>query len=66
VHSIAAALLLNRSQVHFFDDIGYRHNPFMHCPIQRELQLKCHCDPAESFDWSFYSCTKKWFEVTTK
>jgi hypothetical protein len=28
VHSIGAALFANRSQLHFFSDIGYRHEPF--------------------------------------
>ncbi|CAI2183350.1 19932_t:CDS:2, partial [Funneliformis geosporum] len=49
VHSIAAALLLKRHQIHFFNEIGYKHDPFMHCPIEESLQMKCHCDPNESF-----------------
>ncbi|KAI8997406.1 nucleotide-diphospho-sugar transferase [Pilobolus umbonatus] len=49
VHSIAVSLFLNKSQVHFFDDIGYKHDPFMHCPSARELQKKCHCNAEESF-----------------
>jgi len=28
VHSIAAALFLPKDQIHFFQDIGYRHEPF--------------------------------------
>ena len=32
VHSIAAALFLDKSQIHFFNDIGYEHNPYIHCP----------------------------------
>ena len=28
VHSIAAALFANKSQIHWFQDIGYRHEPF--------------------------------------
>lgn len=28
VHSIGAALLARRDQLHWFDDIGYRHEPF--------------------------------------
>ncbi|KAF9583750.1 hypothetical protein BGW38_008662 [Lunasporangiospora selenospora] len=45
VHSIAAALLLSRDQIHFFREIGYFHNPFHNCPAEPELQAKCHCDP---------------------
>ncbi|KAJ3732980.1 glycosyltransferase family 15 protein [Lentinula guzmanii] len=32
VHSIAAALFARRDQIHFFRDIGYKHEPFQHCP----------------------------------
>ena len=31
VHSLAAGMFLNKSQVHFFDDIGYQHDNFAHC-----------------------------------
>jgi len=58
VHSIAAGLLLDKSEIHFFDDIAYYHVPFTHCPTgeQRRLELKCHCNPSENFDWKGYSC----------
>jgi alpha 1,2-mannosyltransferase len=49
VHSIAVGLFLNKSQVHFFNDVGYKHDPFMHCPVARELQKKCHCNAADNF-----------------
>lgn len=47
VHSIAAALFLNKSQIHHFDDIGYFHHPWLHCPTNKDLhqQGKCSCDP---------------------
>ena len=32
VHSIAAGLLQSKDKLHFFDDIGYEHSPFTHCP----------------------------------
>ncbi|CAK5277686.1 unnamed protein product [Mycena citricolor] len=32
VHSIGAALFARKDQIHFFEDIGYRHEPFQHCP----------------------------------
>lgn len=28
VHSIGASLFAKKEQIHFFDDIGYRHEPF--------------------------------------
>ena len=58
VHSIAAGLLLKKEQIHFFDDIGYWHVPFTHCPTseQKRLDNKCHCNPKDNFDWKGYSC----------
>ena len=50
VHSIAASLFLNRSQIHHFEDIGYRHIPWAHCPANRAKYHdtgKCLCDPTE-------------------
>jgi hypothetical protein len=33
-------------QVHFFQDIGYRHNSYKHCPaVQRN---NCACDALEA------------------
>lgn len=58
VHSIAAAVMLPKDEIHFFEDIAYYHVPFTHCPTteQKRLDLKCHCDPGQNFDWNGYSC----------
>ncbi|KAA8915194.1 hypothetical protein TRICI_002689 [Trichomonascus ciferrii] len=64
VHSIAASIFLNASQIHFFEDIGYSHPPYTHCPrdcISRGL--KCNCLPKDSFDWDPYSCTKEYYNA---
>ncbi|KAI9794372.1 MAG: alpha 1,2-mannosyltransferase 2.4.1 [Peltula sp. TS41687] len=65
VHSIAAALMLNKNEIHFFDDIAYFHVPFTHCPTseQKRLENKCHCSPKENFDWKAYSCTARYFDI---
>ncbi|KFZ14642.1 hypothetical protein V501_03141 [Pseudogymnoascus sp. VKM F-4519 (FW-2642)] len=65
VHSIAASLMLKKEEIHFFNDIAYYHVPFTHCPTgeQTRLDLKCHCNPKDNFDWKGYSCTSKFFEV---
>ncbi|CAG8732269.1 2714_t:CDS:2, partial [Racocetra persica] len=51
VHSIAVALLAQKSKVHFFNDIAYYHIPFQHCPTEKEYHDtgRCHCDPRENF-----------------
>jgi len=65
VHSIAAALMLKKEEVHFFNEIGYSHIPFSHCPTgeQLRLDLKCSCNPSDNFDWNGYSCTSRYFEI---
>ena len=63
VHSIAASLLLNKDEIHFFEDIAYYHVPFTHCPTseKQRLKLKCHCNPKDNFDWKGYSCKPPYF-----
>ncbi|CAO1638067.1 unnamed protein product [Parajaminaea phylloscopi] len=62
VHSIAAVLFLDRSRLHHFDDIGYFHNPWGHCPTNKKMyheNSKCNCQPEKSFDREGYSCLKQ-------
>lgn len=65
VHSIAAGLLLNKDEIHFFNDIAYYHVPFTHCPTGEQFRLdhRCSCKPHENFDWNGYSCTARFFEL---
>ncbi|KAL2418291.1 Alpha-1,2 mannosyltransferase KTR1 [Exophiala dermatitidis] len=65
VHSIGAGLLLRKDEIHFFNDIAYYHVPFTHCPTGEDLRLKlkCHCNPADNFDWKGYSCTSRYFDL---
>ncbi|KAI0763668.1 glycosyltransferase family 15 protein [Irpex lacteus] len=64
VHSIGAALFAKKEQIHFFKEIGYKHNPFQHCP-QGDLHSKgkCWCNPKENFDYEWYSCTKRYDDL---
>ncbi|THU91142.1 glycosyltransferase family 15 protein [Dendrothele bispora CBS 962.96] len=58
--SIAAALFARRDQIHFFRDIGYRHDPFQHCPSGEQWEAgRCACDPKDTFDYHENSCLKK-------
>ncbi len=69
VHSIAAVTLLDKSRLHHFDDIGYFHNPWNHCPANRKKYHdngKCNCDPKQSFDRESYSCLPKWWRARWK
>ena len=57
VHSIAASFLLGRSEVHFFEEIGYTHDTFTHCPKDGK---GCDCKPSESVDFTAFSCLSKY------
>ncbi|KAJ7343472.1 glycosyltransferase family 15 protein [Mycena albidolilacea] len=60
VHSIAASLFARPDQIHFFRDIGYRHENFQHCPSGAQWsQGRCACDPNDSFDYSDHSCLRR-------
>ncbi|TEB31240.1 glycosyltransferase family 15 protein [Coprinellus micaceus] len=61
VHSIGAALFAKKDQIHFFHDIGYRHEPFQHCPQgAAHKKGKCYCDPKQNFDYEWYSCLNRY------
>ncbi|CAO3590739.1 unnamed protein product [Absidia cylindrospora] len=60
VHSLAVAMMLPKEQVHFFNDIGYFHNPLTHCPTERYLQRNCHCAAENNFDWTDWSCATRY------
>lgn len=65
VHSIAASLFLTKDKVHFFDDIGYWHNPYSTCPLDADTRykLKCSCNPQDDFTFRGYSCGKLFHDV---
>ncbi|KAF9025596.1 glycosyltransferase family 15 protein [Hymenopellis radicata] len=55
VHSIAAALFLDRDEIHFFDDIGYQHDDWTH--------WRCMCSRSVSFDYQSGSCKGNWDRI---
>ncbi|SCU86658.1 LAME_0D07118g1_1 [Lachancea meyersii CBS 8951] len=65
VHTIGAALFLDRSEIHHFGDIGYYHVPFHSCPIDESVRLnnRCNCNPNDDFTWKGYSCTSQFYTV---
>ncbi|CAG8647934.1 24323_t:CDS:2, partial [Dentiscutata erythropus] len=48
IHTIAAALFLEKHQIRFFEEIGYHHGSLINCPKGNRLQSKCRCDPVDS------------------
>ncbi|EPR79858.1 Glycolipid 2-alpha-mannosyltransferase [Spraguea lophii 42_110] len=66
VHSIAICLFSGRNKVHFFENIGYEHKPFNHCPSSPEMRSKCRCEPKNSIDFTPYSCLRQFLEEQTR
>ncbi|KAJ2564231.1 hypothetical protein GGH12_002111 [Coemansia sp. RSA 1822] len=65
IHSIAAALFLQKVQVHWFKDIGYYHPGWQHCPSgDAWLANRCTCDPNDksktitNANWG--KCSHQW------
>ncbi|KAH9386942.1 alpha 1,2-mannosyltransferase [Nematocida major] len=56
IHSIAAALFLRADEIHYFEDIGYTHPPFTHCPKPSLQKTHCNCTPSTSVDLSMPLC----------
>ncbi|KAJ7639902.1 glycosyltransferase family 15 protein [Mycena rosella] len=57
VHTLGAALFARKDQIHFFNEIGYAHMPYEHCPAGlAHARGKCECDPSKSFDHHGSSC----------
>ncbi|EGV66243.1 hypothetical protein CANTEDRAFT_112796 [Yamadazyma tenuis ATCC 10573] len=65
IHSIAAALFLNKDEIHYFDDVGYNHGVYTQCPLNPDFRFehKCHCNPDSDFTFRGYSCGKKYYDV---
>lgn len=65
VHTIAVAMMLNRSEIHHFADMGYRHIPYYRCPHDEASYTtgRCLCDedPETNVDFLPYSCLPKWW-----
>ncbi|VVT53955.1 uncharacterized protein SAPINGB_P003834 [Magnusiomyces paraingens] len=65
VHTIALTMMLNRSEIHHFADIGYKHPPYYRCPHDEASYSsgRCYCDenPASNIDFQPFSCLPKWW-----
>jgi len=61
VHSLAAALFLPVSKIHWFGDVGYRHNPWTHCPVDdlSHHSGRCLCDRDDNFDEDVHPTLRK-------
>ncbi|PVU91851.1 hypothetical protein BB559_003952 [Furculomyces boomerangus] len=44
IHTLAVSMFLNKSQIHYFEDIGYKHQGAGHCPVPDKRIGACVCD----------------------
>lgn len=67
VHTLAVANLLDRQQVWWFQDFGYYHLPYLHCP-QGPIYARnrCSCDQSMDFTFSHLSCTPHILQVLSE
>ena len=64
VHSLAVTMFLQKSEVHWFHDIGYSHPGATNCPSDANARLRCTCDPEESLDVDGSTqCSRKWLQL---
>ncbi|KAJ2552489.1 alpha-1,2-mannosyltransferase ktr1 [Coemansia sp. RSA 1878] len=62
VHSMAASILLRKEQIHWFEDIGYHHPGYAHCPDKPEMAARCVCGGGS--DYMYRSmCNRRFGEV---
>lgn len=66
VHTIGVVMMLNKSQIHHFSDMGYKHVPYYRCPHDDESYLsgRCYCgseEPEGNTDFQPFSCLPKWW-----
>jgi alpha 1,2-mannosyltransferase len=52
IHSIYVSLFLHSKEVHFFENIGYKHLWVEHCPMGSfNKEMECECEAKDSHDW---------------
>lgn len=70
VHTLALSLMLNKSQIHHFSDIGYMHAPYHRCPHDDDSYYsgRCVCNEnrADDVDFAAHSCLPKWWYHVAK
>lgn len=67
IHSLAVGMFLSKEQVAYFEDIGYRHNPFAHCPVDSQWRRdnNCACNPFFENDQTHSACQLSWNRFRT-
>lgn len=71
VHSIGLSLLMDKAEIHHFEDIGYYHVPYMACPTSSDVisSKRCICKTkgldnevlTKPVDVDPFSCLPRWW-----
>ncbi|KAI9310244.1 nucleotide-diphospho-sugar transferase [Dichotomocladium elegans] len=68
VHSLGAGLFLDTDEIHYFEDFGYQHDLYRHCP-SKESGLACRCECPQGttqqsidHDKNWDTCLPRWRE----
>lgn len=64
VHTIAVSLFLQKKEIHYFEDIGYMHPPFSHCPKPSIRKSQCDCKYTESVDVKLPACISLYQKIS--
>lgn len=62
VHTLGLAMFLSPEKIHFFEDIGYEHDPYNNCPSNPIHLLYADCDPKKSVNRN-NQCIRKYRET---
>lgn len=62
VHSIALGLMEDKNNIHYFDDIGYRHIPYWNCPKLDTCSADCAYDFTDGTGLDQEDCKPIWFD----
>lgn len=66
IHTFAVSYMLNKDQIHYFDNTGYYHIPHTQCPRLQDVRedLHCVCSPNYDYNWGNRdSCLAYYYEV---
>ncbi|KAI3406077.1 hypothetical protein KGF56_001296 [Candida oxycetoniae] len=72
IHTIGICLFLKKQDIHWFDNLGYYHPPYLQCPQDPESYInnKCTCDPDDDINSNEnLSCKtrlSKWYQTMSQ
>lgn len=65
---MAAGLFLETDEVHYFEDFGYQHDLYRHCPLpSKGIGCRCECPQGTTkesidHDQNYDTCLPRWIQ----